>query len=78
MTPVQIAAGALLDLGGVNQTVASLSDLSGSGGTVTNSSAGPATLTLTPTRGSTTFSGVIQNEARHGCPGHQRHGHPGP
>ena len=33
-TPLQVAAHAILDLNGVNQRVASLSDISGSGGTV--------------------------------------------
>ena len=62
-TPVQLAAGAVLDLGGANQVVASLSGLSGSSGTVTNGSPAPATLTLTPTGGTTTFSGVVQDGA---------------
>ena len=60
-TSVQVASSAVFDLAGVPQTVASLSNLNGSGGTVTNSVAGPTTLTLAPTGGSTTFSGVIQN-----------------
>ena len=61
-SPVQIAAGAALTWR-ANQTVASLADGGGSGGTVTNSAAGPATLTLAPPSGSTTFSGVIQDGA---------------
>jgi autotransporter-associated beta strand protein len=62
--PLQIASGTTVDLGGVNQVVASLSDFSpGAGGTVTNSTPSTAVLTLTPTSGSTTFSGTIQNGA---------------
>ena len=59
-TPTVVASGAALDLRGASQSVASLSDMSGAGGTVTSSSAGAAMLTLTP-NASTTFSGVIQN-----------------
>ena len=60
-TPVQIAAGAALDLNGSLQQVASLNDyVAGvSYGAVTNSSATLATLTLAPTSGTATFSGVI-------------------
>jgi fibronectin-binding autotransporter adhesin len=61
-TPVQIAPGAALDLAGISQQVASLSDSTrGNGGTVTNSAPIPSTLTLAPAGGSTTFSGTIQN-----------------
>ena len=60
-TPVQIASGAVLDLVGVNETVASLSNASGgTAGAVTNSGTASATLTLAPPAGSTTFSGVIK------------------
>ena len=45
-TPVSVAAGATLDLNGNNQQVLSLTDYNGGGGTVTNSSAVPASLTL--------------------------------
>ncbi|HEY3322308.1 MAG TPA: autotransporter-associated beta strand repeat-containing protein [Planctomycetota bacterium] len=56
-TPIALAAGATLDLGGVNQTIASLS---GAGGQVANASAfGGATLTISTAAGSTTFSGMI-------------------
>ncbi len=59
-TPLTINSGGMLDLHGTAQTVASLSDYSpGVGGIVTNSVNTPATLTLAPTSGSTTFSGVI-------------------
>ncbi len=60
-TPVTIAAGATLDLGGAYQQVASLSDASpGSGGNVINSSQILySTLVLSPTGGSSTFSGDI-------------------
>ncbi len=59
-TPVSIAAGATLDLGGTSQTVVSLSDVAGVGGTITNGAAGAATLNLAPTT-TTTFSGTIQD-----------------
>ena len=59
-TALSIAAGSTLDLNGLSQTVASLSDFSGSGGTVTSSAALAMTLTLAPTS-STTFSGLLQN-----------------
>ena len=63
-TPVQIAAAGVLDLAGINSTIGSLADSGNSGGgTVTNTSATPATLTLAPTGGSTTFSGSIQDGA---------------
>ena len=61
-TPVQLASGATLDLNGVPQTIGSLANSSGSGGTVTSSVSGAVTLTLAPT-GSTTFSGRIQDGA---------------
>ena len=60
-TPVELNGGATFDLAGNNQTVASLSDGTAGGGTVTNSGAYVATLTLAPATGSTTFSGVIQD-----------------
>ena len=59
-TALSIAAGSTLDLNGLNQTVASLSNFSGSGGTVTSSAVSLMTLTLAPT-GSTTYSGLLQN-----------------
>ena len=61
-TPVQIAAGAVLDLNGSAQQVASLNDyVAGSSyGAVTNSSTTAATLTLAPAGGGTaTFTGSI-------------------
>jgi autotransporter-associated beta strand protein len=61
---VQIAAGATLDLNGINQVSASLGDLSGDGGTVTNSSTTkPVTFAVGTSNASTTFSGVITNAA---------------
>ncbi len=67
-TPVQLASGTKLDLNGLNQTVDSLADGAGGGGTVTtsvsNATYGVATLTLAPA-GATTFSGAIQDGA---CP----------
>jgi fibronectin-binding autotransporter adhesin len=59
-TPLSIASSASFDLGGATQTVASLSDSGGGGGTVTNSSSAAAMLTITPSSGSTTFSGAIR------------------
>jgi len=59
-TPVSIAGGAVLDLNGVVQTVASLADYGGSGGVVNNNAtAASVTLTLSALSGTTTFSGVI-------------------
>ena len=60
-TPLAIAASGTLDLNGASQQVVSLSDSTpGSGGSVINSStAGAALLTLSPSGGSTTFSGTI-------------------
>ena len=60
-TALSITSGTSLDLYGGAQTVASLSDSGGSGGSVINSYVGYAsTLTLNPDSGSTTtFSGVI-------------------
>jgi autotransporter-associated beta strand protein len=59
-TPLSIADEATYDLNGASQTAASLADVAGAGGTVTNSTSSSVTLTLAPT-GTTTFSGVIQN-----------------
>lgn len=53
-------SGGSLDLNGFNQTVASLA---GTGGSITNSAATQATLTLNPASGSTTFAGSIANGA---------------
>ena len=57
---MQIASNAVFDLVGLNQTVASLSDIGGSGGTVTNRPR-RGNAVLAPPSGSTTFSGVIQD-----------------
>ncbi len=60
-TPLSIAAGATLDLGGGSQQVSSLSDYAaGSGGSIINSGSTASTLTLSPSGVSTTFSGMIQ------------------
>ena len=61
-TALSVSSGATLDLGGNSQTVASLADGSG-GGTITNSGAAPATLTLGGAAGTNTFSGVIADTA---------------
>jgi fibronectin-binding autotransporter adhesin len=59
-TPLTVAPGAALDLGGGTQTVASLSDSTpGLGGTIENFSTAASILTLSATAGSTTFSGQI-------------------
>ena len=59
-TPLSIAAGATLDLGGGSQQLASLSNYGGGGGSIINSNSAASVLTLSPTGGSTTFSGAIQ------------------
>ena len=53
-TPVTVAAGAALDVGGVSQTIASLAG----NGVVTNTGA-TATLTVSNSTGTTTFSGSL-------------------
>jgi fibronectin-binding autotransporter adhesin len=59
-TPLTVASGATIDLGGTSETVSTLSDSAGAGGSVINSAATtPVTLTIAPTSGATTFSGVI-------------------
>ncbi len=58
---LRIAAGSTLDLDGASQQAASLSDNTpGRGGSIINSSSAPSVLTLSPSGGSTTFSGTIQ------------------
>jgi autotransporter-associated beta strand protein len=57
-TPVSVAAGATLDLGGVAQTITSLSG----GGGVTNSAAAPAALTIANSTNAI-FSGQIADAA---------------
>jgi autotransporter-associated beta strand protein/parallel beta-helix repeat protein len=60
-TALSIASGGTLDLGGVSQQVASLSDKTpGNGGSLINSNSAASVLTLSPSGGSTTFSGMIQ------------------
>ena len=59
-TAMTIASGAKWDLNGTAETVASLSDGGGGGGSIINSNTGSASvLTISPTGGSTTFSGNI-------------------
>jgi len=55
---LSIASGASFDLAGFPQTVASLADVGAGGGSVFNSGA-VATLTINPSSGSYSFSGVI-------------------
>ena len=60
-TALSIASGGTLDLSGGSQQVASLSDQTpGSGGSIVNSGTGTSVLSVSPTGGSTTFSGAIQ------------------
>jgi autotransporter-associated beta strand protein len=61
-SPLVVSSGAIFDLGGNWQTMASLADGSG-GGMVTNSGAAPATIILGASAGSRTFSGVIADAA---------------
>ena len=61
-TPLQIAAGGALDLGGISQSVGGLSDYGVGGGSVTDSGAVPATLTVAPPA-TLTFSGAIEDGA---------------
>ena len=70
-TTLTVANNSTLDLNGVNQQVASLSDFSsGNGGSILNSATGTtAILTLSPTGGSTTFSGVIAGSGTLGTVG---------
>ena len=59
------AAGASLDLNGLNQEVRSLGGGGATGGAVTNSGASPAVLTIRPTgTDSATFSGTIGGDVR--------------
>ena len=60
-TALSIGSGGTFDLNGTAQTVASLSDYGGSTGTVTNNSTAVAAFALSPTGGTATFSGSIQN-----------------
>ena len=62
-SPVSVAAGATLDLGGLDQAIGSLSDFSGAGGAVTNSGGYALTLTLASDGSSATFSGTISDGA---------------
>ena len=61
-TPLLVSASATFDLAGANQTVASLADGNGGGGSVTNSAVA-SVLTLSPTGAATTFSGSILDGA---------------
>ena len=60
-SPVSVAAGATLDLDGSSPAIGSLSDFSGSGGTVTNSASSASTLTVGNDGTSTTFSELISD-----------------
>ena len=60
-TALSIAGSGILDLSGGNQQVASLSGQSpGNGGSIVNSGSAASVLTLSPSGGSTTFSGMIR------------------
>jgi autotransporter-associated beta strand protein len=58
-TALKISASAVFDLAGANQTIASLSDGAGGGSVINSAPTLPSILTLSPTGGSTTFSGSI-------------------
>ena len=78
-TPLSIAGGGTFDLGGNSQQVGSLSNQTpGSGGSIINSSTvSTSVLTISPTGGSTTFSGTIQGGGAVGGnqPGDERQRH---
>jgi len=62
VSPVSLAANATLDLSGFSQNIASLSDLGGSGGWVTNSAGTNVTLLLSNNTATTnTFTGTIND-----------------
>ncbi len=56
-----IKSGAVLDLAGFNETIGSLADNAGSGGTMTSSASGTSTLITGGNNTSTSFAGLIQN-----------------
>ena len=56
-----VNGGATLDLHGNNETIGSLSDNSGSGGTITSGAVGSITLIAGGNNSSTSFAGIIQN-----------------
>ena len=58
---VKVYSGATLDLNGHNETIGSLSDNAGSGGTVTSGASGAITLITGGDNTNTSFAGVIQN-----------------
>ncbi|HET6250575.1 MAG TPA: autotransporter-associated beta strand repeat-containing protein [Tepidisphaeraceae bacterium] len=63
-TPLSLSSTGTLDLGGMSQTVASISDVvAGQGGSITNSGSSSATLTVAQASGTATFSGVISDGA---------------
>jgi fibronectin-binding autotransporter adhesin len=62
-TALRIAAGATLDLGGMNQTVGSLSDYAGAGGLVINHGATGVTLTVGGDGSDTIFTGLINEDS---------------
>lgn len=67
--PLVVGDGATFDLNGLNQTVTTLADLEGAGGTVTNSLPGsPVTLTFNNVD-SATFSGTISDSGVSGALG---------
>jgi fibronectin-binding autotransporter adhesin len=58
---VTLNGGASVNLNGLNETLGSLADNAGSGGTVTSGTAGAITLTTGGNNASTSFAGMIQN-----------------
>ncbi|MDY0169807.1 MAG: autotransporter-associated beta strand repeat-containing protein [Thermoguttaceae bacterium] len=61
-TKLRIGADGVLDLNSISQTVASLADYSGAGGTLRNLSAAPATFTTGGGNGDNYFSGSILDQ----------------
>jgi fibronectin-binding autotransporter adhesin len=58
-----VNGGATLNLNGFNETIGSLSDLAGSGGTITSGAAGAITVITGGNNSSTSFAGAIVNGA---------------
>jgi autotransporter-associated beta strand protein len=65
-TRLTIAGGATVDLNGASQQVASLGDYGAGSGSIINSASTTAILTLSPSGGSTTFSGMIRGGSSYG------------
>ncbi len=69
-TTLQIAAGATLDLNGLSQQAAAISDSGNAGGgNIVNSNSTPVVLAVNPGSGTSTFSGQIQGGGTFGAIG---------